>query len=121
MKYLIILSYWFWANLIVRVVNAYAGKLNTDSFFDILELLLMFSVPILFYNMLFILFFNEWSKQLPFISLELISLFFALLIGVLFQIFVFKQALILEQVIGIIVVVLWVLIMNKTKILMLLS
>lgn len=121
MKYLIILSYWFFANLIVRIVNSSAWKLDSSSFLWIMKLLLILAIPILFYNLLFILFFNTGSKEFPFIALEMMSLFFALVLGVAFQIFVFKQALSTEEIIGVLVMIIWVFIMNKTKIMTLLG
>lgn len=120
MKYIIIFLYWFLANFFVRVVNSVSAKMQQDNLLSILKTLWILLIPILLYNFFFILFFNYWSKNFSFITLEITSLFFALVLWILFQIIIMKSWISRDEIIWLIIVVIWIIVMNKNKLLQLL-
>jgi hypothetical protein len=119
MKYLLPFFFIIIASTITQLMNFIAIKNQVSDFYTIIKFSILMCIPLIIANTFFMLYYWNWSNQLSYIALLLIAFFVSLLMWFTIQWFFLWKQIHIHEIIWVIVMFLWLLIINKEKILQL--
>jgi hypothetical protein len=116
MNTLWILWIWFIAIVSTQIMNFISSKLTITWFNDIIKISLIFAIPVVLINIFYMSYYSFWIKTFPFVVLFLLQFSTALVTSLIIQSTLLKQAISKDTYIWILFIIMWLIIINKDKI-----